>query len=144
MATVSIYLNFQKNTEEIFRFYQSVFGTEFIDGILHYGDMPPVDNRPPIPETVKPMVMHIALPLPGGTVLMGSDAPEMMGYSIIQGNNVRITLDPDSRAEADRLFKALSEGGSVIMALVDTFWGAYHGSLTDQYGIHWMINCTAK
>ncbi len=72
---------------------------------------------------------------------MGTDVPESMGKRCVSGNNVHINLEPDTRAEADRLFTALSEGGKVEMALQDMFWGACFGSFKDQFVIHWMVNC---
>ena len=86
--------------------------------------------------------MHIELPILGGHVLMGTDAPKSMGFTITLGNNVH--LEPDSRAEADRLFNGLSAGGKVEMPLQDMFWGAYFGSFTDQFGIRLMVNCMSK
>jgi PhnB protein len=88
--------------------------------------------------------MHVALPILGGHVLMGTDAPESMGFTLTSGNNVYINLEPDSRTETDELFKALSEGGKIEMPLQEMFWGDYFGSLVDRYGIHWMFNCTSK
>ena len=88
--------------------------------------------------------MHIELPIVGGHVLMGTDAPESMGFTVNFGNNVYINLEPDSRAETKRLFDALSDGGEVEMELQDAFWGSYFGSCTDKYGIQWMFNCTEK
>jgi len=88
--------------------------------------------------------MHVALPIVGGHVLMGTDAPESMGFKLTQGNNVHISVEPDTRAETEKLFAALAAGGNVDTALQDMFWGAYFGSLTDRYGIHWMFNCTGK
>jgi PhnB protein len=67
-----------------------------------------------------------------------------MGFSIAPGNNVFINLEPDTRAETDRLFKALSEGGKIDMPLQEMFWGGYFGSLTDRFGIRWMLNCASK
>ncbi len=75
---------------------------------------------------------------------MGTDAPETMGFSLVAGNNVFINLEPDTRGETDRLFKELSAGGKVDMHLQEMFWGDYFGSLTDQFGIHWMFNCHSK
>ena len=89
-------------------------------------------------------VMHVALPILGGHVLMGTDALESMGQRLTAGNNVHINLEPDSRQEADRLFQALSAGGNVSMPMADMFWGDYFGSLSDKFGVHWMINCTEK
>jgi PhnB protein len=75
---------------------------------------------------------------------MGTDAPESIGFKINKGNNVYISLHPDSRSEADRLFNKLSDGGQVEMPLQDMFWGDYYGALTDKYGIKWMVNYAAR
>jgi PhnB protein len=95
-------------------------------------------------EADKNLVMNVQLPILGGHVLMGTDAPESMGFTLRQGNNVSICLQPDTRAEADRLYAALADGGSSDMPLQDMFWGDYFGSLVDKFGIHWMINCASK
>ncbi len=145
MARVSTYLNFPRNTEEAFLFYKSVFGGEFGDnGPARFGDIPANEDMPPMAEEDKNLIMHIELAIPGGHILMGTDAPESMGFSVIAGNNVHINLEPDSRAETERLFVALSGGGKVTMELQDTFWGAYYGSCTDQFGVQWMFNCISN
>jgi PhnB protein len=144
MANVSTYLNFPRNTEEAFNFYKSVFGGDFEGGISRFKDIPPSDEMPPIREEDKNLVMHISLPILGGHHLMGTDAPESMGFKVIPGNNVYISLHPDTREETRRIFSALSSGGKVEMELQDMFWGDYYGSCTDQFGIHWMINCSSK
>jgi PhnB protein len=144
MARVSTYLNFPRNTEQVFQFYRSVFGGDFNGPIHRFADMPPDPSQPPMAEADKNLVMHVELPIIGGHSLMGTDAPESMGFTVKPGNNIYISLEPDSRAEADRLFKALSANGKVEMPLQDMFWGAYFGSFTDQFGIRWMINCPNK
>lgn len=144
MSRVNTYLNFPRNTEEAFNFYKSVFKTEFAGPIMRFGDGPPCPGQPPMAEADKKLVMHIALPILGGHLLMGTDAPESMGFKLVKGTNVHISLEPDSRTEADRLFTELSKGGVVEMPIQDMFWGAYFGSFTDKFGIKWMINCTAK
>jgi len=144
-ARVCTYLNFDGKTEEAFRFYQSVFKTAFVaGGIQRFGDLPPDSNHPPVAEEIKKMVLHVELPITGGHILMGTDAPKEMGFTITQGNNMHISIEPETRAEADRLFNGLSAGGKIDMPLQDMFFGAYFGSFTDQYGINWMINCWAK
>ena len=143
MATVSTYLNFPRNTEEVFSFYKSVFGGEFI-GIMRFKDIPQNENMPPLAEADKNLVMHIALPILGGHILMGTDAPESMGFTVNKGNNIYICLQPDTRVETERLFKALSEGGKVEMDLQDMFWGDYYGSCSDKFGVNWMFNCAEK
>lgn len=145
MAKVSTYLNFSNTTEEAFLFYQSIFGGEFgRGGIARFGDIPPSDNMPPISDEIKNLVMHIELPILGGHLLMGTDAPVEMGFKLNVGNNVYINLEPDTRAETQRLFNALSEGGKVEQELQDMFWGDYYGSCRDKFGVQWMFNCAEK
>lgn len=144
MARVSTYLNFRRETEQAFNFYKSVFGTEFNGEIHRFSGMPTKEGQPPIPEADKNLVLHCGIPILGGHMLLGSDAPESMGFTLSQGNNVYINLEPDTRAEADRLFGALSDGGDVEMALAEQFWGDYFGSLKDKFGVRWMINCVSK
>ncbi|MCK9206557.1 MAG: VOC family protein [Salinivirgaceae bacterium] len=145
MAKVSTYLNFPRHTEEVFNFYKSVFGGEFSgNGIARLGDLPPGEGMPQLAEADKNLIMHIELPILGGHLLMGTDAPESMGFHVNYGNNIHINLDPDTKAETKRLFEALSAGGKVTMELQEVFWGAYYGSCTDKYGIQWMFNCTTN
>ncbi|MFN8356666.1 MAG: VOC family protein [Spirosomataceae bacterium] len=140
MAKVSIYLNFQSNTEEAFNFYKSAFQTEFIGPIMYMKDIPAQDGMPALPENEQNSVMHICLPILGGTQLMGTDMLESMGHQLRIGNNTSINLEPDSREETERLFTALSDGAKDVMPLQDMFWGAYWGSFLDKYGIRWMFN----
>lgn len=144
MASVSTYLNFTRTTEQAFAFYKAVFKTEYARPIARYRDMPANAGCPPVSEADKDLILHVALPILAGHVLMGSDCVESMGYKPIPGNNVYVNLQPDTRAEADRLFKELSEGGAVEMPMQDMFWGDYFGSFTDRFGTHWMINCPSK
>ncbi len=144
MARVSTYLNFANQTEEAFLFYQSIFGGEFIGGINRFGEMPPAEGMPPLSEKDKNLILHMALPILGGHMLMGSDAPESLGFKVNYGNNVHINLETDTREESDRLFSALSAGGKITMPLQDMFWGDYFGSCTDKFGVQWMVNCASK
>ena len=146
MASVSTYLNFERNTEEAFNFYKSVFGGEFFgQGIMRMGDIPPQEGMPPLQEADKKLVMHVELKILGGVhSLMGTDSPEGMGFKLVKGNNVSINLMPDTRKETERLFNALSQGGQITMELQDMFWGDYFGSCTDKFGINWMFNCSEK
>ena len=77
-------------------------------------------------------------------MLMGTDAPESMGFKLVQGNNVYINLEPDTRTQTDKLFKALSAGGKVEMEPQEMFWGDYFGSCADKFGVLWMFNCSSK
>ena len=144
MARTSTYLNFAGNTEEAFNFYKTVFGGEFRGGIARFGDMPSGEGAPPISDNDKNLVMHIELQIVGGHMLMGTDAPESMGFNVIFGNNVHINLETDTREETSLLFEALSAGGKVTMPLQDMFWGAFFGSCTDKFGVQWMVNCGQK
>jgi PhnB protein len=144
MARVSTYLNFPGNTEQAFVFYRSVFGGDFNGPIHRFGEMPAAPGQPPLAEADRRLVMHVELTILAGHVLMGTDAPESMGFEIEHGNSVYINLEPDTRAETDRLFDALAAGGKADMPLQDMFWGAYFGSLTDRFGIRWMFNCSSQ
>ena len=145
MASVSTYLNFNRNTEEAFKFYQSVFGGEFFGGgPMRFGDVPSQDDMPPLADEDKNLVMHIELRILGVHTLMGTDAPESMGFTVNFGNNVNINLQPDTRKETKELFTALSKDGTVTMELQDMFWGDYYGSCTDKFGVQWMFNCGEK
>ena len=144
MASVSTYLNFGRNTEEAFNFYKSIFGGEFEGGIARFKDIPPQDGMPPLADADKDLVMHIALKILHSHYLMGTDAPESMGFKVNKGNNVHINLQPDTREEAKTLFEALSAGGQVTMPLQDMFWGDYFGSCIDKFGVQWMVNCSSK
>jgi PhnB protein len=107
---------------------------------MRMGAVPAQEGQPPMAEADKNLVMHVALPILGGHMLLGTDVPESMGFTVKMGNNVYINLGPDSKAEADRLFLALSAGGKVEMPMQDMFWGDYFGSFTDKFGVGWMIN----
>ena len=144
MARVSTYLNFPRSTEQAFLFYKSVFGGDFTVPIHRFRDIPAAPGQPPLTEADKNLIMHVELPILGGHVLMGTDAPESMGFTLTFGNNVYINLEPDTRGETDRLFKALSHGGKADMHLQEMFWGGYFGSLTDRFGVRWMFNCASK
>ena len=139
MSSVSIYLNFMGTTEQAFNFYKSVFHTEFEGPLMYNKDVPSQSDMPPFTEEDKNKVMHVCLPILGGTKLMGTDMLESMGHRLIEGNNVTINLEPDSKEETDRLFSALSEGGSEIAPMRKEFWG-YWGCCKDRFGIKWMFN----
>ena len=139
MALVNPYIHFNGNAEEAFTFYKSVFGGEF-EMIMRFKDIPK-EYKGPDHEDNK--VMHMALPIAGGNVLMASDVPESMG-KVAPGSNINLSLFPGSREEADKLFNGLSAGGKVTMPMSDAFWGAYFGMFEDKYGISWMINYDAN
>lgn len=128
MSRVTTYLNFSRSTEEAFNFYKSVFGGEFGgEGITRLGSVPTQEGQPAMKEEDKNLVMHVELTILGGHILMGTDAPESIGFTVRFGNNIYINLEPDTRAEVDQLFAKLSEGGKVETNLME-----------------WMFNCSAK
>ncbi|MBK7038591.1 MAG: VOC family protein [Bacteroidetes bacterium] len=144
MARTSTYLNFTRNTEEAFNFYKSIFGGEFgRNGIARFKDIPPSDDMPPLAPGDENLVMHIELEITGGHKLMGTDAPETMGFTVNFGNNMHINLEPDTKEETKKLFDALSQGGKITMELQDMFWGDYFGSCIDKFGVQWMFNCAS-
>ncbi len=136
MTQLNPTLSFNGNAEEAFNFYKSVFGGEF-SSPMRWKDNPHCQGWS---EADKNLIMHVALPVSGGNVLMASDAPSEFGKKLVEGNNFYIAIIPDTKNEADRLFNGLSSGGKAEMPMQDMFWGAYYGSFTDKFGIQWMIN----
>ena len=136
MAAINPYLNFNGNTEEAFDFYKSVFGGEFL-ALMRFKEN---QDCKVMSQSDKERIMHIALPIGGGNVLMATDVLESMGQKLTVGNNFYIAISPESEEEANRLFNGLSAGGKIEMPLQDMFWGAYYGSFTDKFGVQWMVN----
>ena len=144
MSRVSTYLNFMGDTEEAFTFYASVFGTEFSVPIMRMNDMPPPPGAPALTADEQSMVMHVELPILDGHVLMGTDMLESMGHELRIGNNTTINLEPDTRAETERLFAALSEGGFDTVGLDPMPWGSLWGVTLDRFGVRWMFNVSLE
>ncbi len=140
MTTINQHVNFNGNAEEAFGFYRSVFGGEFAR-IVRFKEMASEDFV--VSEKEADKIMHIELPI-GPTRLMGNDVPEFMGRTNERENRSKISIDVDSREEADRIFQALSEGGEVEMPIGDSPWGTYFAMWRDRYGIEWMIEFDPK
>lgn len=136
MAIINPYINFNGNAEEAFTFYKSVFGGEFAK-VARFKDL--ASPEFPVAPHEENKIMHIALPI-GKNVLMGNDVPESMGRTNENENRSKISINTESREEADRLFKGLSEGGKVEMPIGDSPWGSYFGMFRDKYGIEWMVD----
>ncbi|HRO43732.1 MAG TPA: VOC family protein [Flavipsychrobacter sp.] len=144
MTSVNVYLNFNGNCLEAFDFYKSVFGGEF-SYVGRFKDMPPpAEGQPTMSEEDGERIMHISLPISNETMIMGSDTGGEWASSYTQGNNFSISINTDSREEADRLFNGLSAGGNVAMPMNETFWGDYFGMFVDKFGINWMISFATK
>ncbi|RZJ30988.1 MAG: VOC family protein [Flavobacterium sp.] len=140
MASINPYLLFDGDCEAAFAFYKSAFGGEFTF-MGRFKDMPPAEGQPPMNPADADRVMHVSLPISKETILMGSDCQsEMPGYTHTVGTNMSISINTESKDEADKLFNALSAGGKITMPMEQTFWGAYFGMFDDKFGIQWMVN----
>lgn len=138
MAEVQAYLTFDGTCEAAFNFYKSVFGGDFTY-MGRFKEMPPQEGKKVSPE-IGELIMHVSYPIGKNTVIMGSDSSEEFGHTTIQGNNFSLSVNADSEEEAQRIFSALANGGTITMPLNKTFWGALFGMLIDPFGIQWMIN----
>jgi PhnB protein len=140
MAQINPYLVFNGNCEAAFDFYKSVFGGEF-NMISKFKEMPPMDGIEMTAELGE-KVMHVAYNI-GSSILMGSDANPMQG-NVSFGQNISLSINTESKEDADKFFNGLSADGQVTMPINDTFWGAYFGMFTDKFGIIWMVNFDTK
>ncbi|MFV8344759.1 VOC family protein [Flavobacterium sp. ZB4P13] len=139
MASINPYLVFNGNCEEAFLFYQSVFGGAF-SYIGRFKDIPPnTEGCESGSEEDSEKIMHVSLPIGKGTILMGSDN-NSSSKEVVFGQNISVSINTESKEEADKLFNGLSAGGTVTMPMNQTFWGAYFGMFTDKFGINWMVN----
>lgn len=139
MATVNAYLTFNGNCLEAFNFYKSVFGGEF-SYLGTFGNMPPQDGMPAMSADDANKIMHVSLPVSTETILMGSDTGGEWASGYTTGNNFAVSINANSKAEADKLFGGLSADGNVTMPMDKTFWGSYFGMFTDKFGINWMVS----
>jgi len=129
---VQSYLSFEGRTEEALEFYKRALGAE-VTHMIRFKEVPESkDHTPPGAEN---KVMHSAFKV-GDTVLMASDG-RCTGKANFEGISLSLTAKDD--AEAQRLFKALSDGGQVQMPLVKTFFASSFGMLADRFGVGWMI-----
>jgi PhnB protein len=136
MKTINPYFTFNGNCEEAFNFYRSVFGGEFKQ-VMRFKDLPMPGHE--LPVDLKEKIMHMSLPISKETIIMGSDANPMMGAVNI-GQHLSLTVNTDSKDEADKIFNSLSLGGQVTMPIGIAPWGAYFGMLTDKFGFIWMVS----
>ena len=141
MASINPWINFNKNAEEAFTFYKSVFGGEFTK-IVRFKDLKSDDF--PVSDDDVEKIMYIGLPIGTTTVLMGNDVPTFMGSVSESENRSKIVVNADSKEEADTLFNGLSVGGDVEGGMGDSPWGTYFGMFRDKYGIEWMIEFRAE
>jgi PhnB protein len=137
MATaVNPYLMFNGTCEEAFLFYKSVFGGDF-PYIGKFKDAPAEEGEV-LSEEALNRIMHVSLPI-GSSILMGSDTHPRYG-DVGFGDNFSVSINAESREDADKIFNGLSAGGKVEMPMSDTFWGSYFGMFKDKFGINWMVS----
>jgi PhnB protein len=136
MKAVNPYLNFNGNSEEAFNFYKSVFGGEFLT-VMRFKDTAEAQK---LSADDGEKIMHIALPLGKNNVLMATDVLGSIGQKLVMGNNFYICIEAESEDEGRQLFEKLSEGGKAHHAFEKQFWGAWHGNLSDKFGVKWMVN----
>ncbi len=140
MARTSTYLHFSGNAEEAFNFYRAAFGTEFVEPIERMGDVPAHPDLPEPSAEEKNQVASVKLPIAGGHLLIGNDAPAWMG-TLVHGNAIDIGIELDTDAEAERIFAALSDGANVEFPFQDMGGGNSFGSLVDKFGTQWLVSC---
>ena len=137
MATINPYLNFNGNCEEAFNFYKSIFGGEFAT-IMRFKETPSNVEMPRDPSEDN-LIMHVALPIGKGNLLMGSDRTKSMPPSE-PTDAFSVSITADSESEARKIYDILSKGGNVRMPFEKSFWGSLFGMFTDKFGIQWMVS----
>ena len=140
MALINPYISFNGNAEEAFNFYKSVFGGE-LSLIIRFKEMSSPEY--PVAENDVNKIMHIALPI-GKNILMGNDVPESMGRVNENENRSKISINVESREEADKLFSGLSASGNIEVHIGDSPWGSYFGMFRDKFGIEWIVDYDPK
>ena len=133
---INPYLTFDGRCREAFEFYARTIGGT-IEMMINHTDSPVADQ---VPKEWGPKIMHARLRA-GNAVLMGSDAPPEHRQSP-QGFSVSLAVEKP--ADADRIFAALADGGSVTLPIQQTFWAERFGMCVDRFGIPWMVNCEGK
>ena len=136
MRAINPWINFNGNAEEAFTFYKSVFGGEF-KKIVRFKELS--SDEFPISDEDANKVMTIALPIGKNNVLIANDVPGFMGPVNENENRSKISVNTDSREEADKIFNGLSAGGAVEGPIGDSPWGTYAGMFRDKYGIEWIV-----
>jgi PhnB protein len=129
---VNPYLNFNGNCAEAFRLYEKVLGGR-IEALTTHGESPIADQ---VPATWRDSVLHARLVV-GDTVLMASDSPP---EHYTKPSGVYVSLQVEDPVEADRIFYALADQGSVTMPIDKTFWAERFGMLVDRFDIRRSLN----
>jgi PhnB protein len=137
VAQINPYIHFNGNAGEAFSFYKSVFGGDFAI-VKRFKELSFPGNE--IDEKEAEKIMHIVLPIGTNSILMGSDTPAFMGKHNENETRSKISINAESKEEADRLFNGLLEGAQIEMPIADSPWGSYFGMLRDRFAIEWMID----
>lgn len=138
---INPYLCLPGTAKEALKLYSKVFKTE-PDAISYFKDVP-ADAGMTYSDEAKDRVMHASIKV-GDNLFMVSDAPEGQDETVVTGTNVQVSIHPDSREEADRIFTLLTnDGGKSVVPMDDAFWGDYFGMAKDKFGVAWMINFNA-
>lgn len=141
MKALTPYLNFPGSTEEAFAFYADVLGGEIM-GVARYRDFG--ESMGELPPEDLDKVANIGLRLPDGTMMMASDVLASLGQTLALGNAFALHVEADDAEDAQRIHRALAEGGTVGMELARTEWAELFGDCTDRYGIQWMVSFTGS
>lgn len=134
---INPYICLPGTAAEALKLYSQVFNTQ-PDEISYFKDVP-ADAGAEISPSSANRIMHASIKV-GDNFFMISDAPESLDATTVFGNAAQVSVHPDSRDDADRIFNLLAEGGTAVMPMADAFWGDYFGMVKDRFGIHWMIN----
>jgi len=130
---VEPYLFFDGRCEEAIEFYKKAIGAD-VTALMHFKDSP-MPPQQPMPPGYENKVMHAGIKV-GSSTIMASDG-DCGGQSKFEGFS--LTLNATNAAEAERLFKALSEGGQVTMPFGKTFFSPAFGMVQDRFGLGWMV-----
>ncbi len=138
MTKLNPYLSLPGTAAQAIELYKKVFRVE-PTVVQKFKDIPPQEGMPAPSPAGGERIIHASFQI-GDDALMISDAPEGQDDTVIMGTQTHVSLHPDSKEEADRMFGLLSEGGEVTMPMAMQFWGDYFGMCTDRFGVRWMIN----
>ena len=131
MTQINAYLNFNGKTREAMTFYQQCFGGELV---MQKISESPMAAR--VPSEMGARILHSSL-TNDNIVLMASD---MLGNNIVNGNSISLCIHCSSDEEMNAFFTNLAKGGNIVEPLHQSFWGATFGSLTDKFGVTWILN----
>lgn len=134
MTTLNPYLNFNSNTRDAMRFYQSVLGGQLSMQTFGEAGMAKTDSE-------KDLIIH-ALLKSGEIVIMASEGHP--GEEVKFGDNINLSISGSDEETLTKYFNGLAEGGKVNMPLAKQFWGDTFGMLTDKFGVQWMVNITSE